>query len=51
MKEELARFETTLKEKQELEQIVAEQKKKILILEKDIKDRQATKELHERRIG
>ena len=30
---------------------MAEQKKKILILEKEIKDRQVTKELHERRIG
>ena len=51
MREELARFEATLAEKAELERVTAEQKRKILILEKEIKDRQSTKELHERRIG
>jgi hypothetical protein len=35
----------------ELEHTVSEQKKKIMLLEKDIKDRQVTKELYERRIG
>jgi hypothetical protein len=35
----------------ELERVGAEQKRKILLLEKEIKDRQATKDLHERRIG
>jgi hypothetical protein len=29
----------------------AEQRRRILVLEKEIKDRQSTKELHERRIG
>lgn len=51
MREELLRSESTLAEKQELERVNAEQKKKILLCEKQIKDRQSTKELHERRIG
>ena len=51
MRDELLRFESTLQEKNDLEQTVAEQKKKILLLEKEIKDRIVTKELHERRIG
>jgi hypothetical protein len=51
MREELGRFETTLAEKAELERVCAEQKRRILLLEKEIKDRQSTKELHERRIG
>ena len=51
MKEELTRFDTTVQEKAELEQLVSEQKKRILILEKELKDSQVTKELHERRIG
>ncbi len=51
MKEELNKFESTLAEKVELERLHAEQKRKILLLEKEIKDRQSTKELHERRIG
>lgn len=46
MKDELARFEATLAEKAELERVCAEQKRKILLLEKEIKDRQSTKELH-----
>lgn len=51
MRDQLTRFDTTLQEKIELEQLVSEQKKKILILEKELKDNQVTKELHERRIG
>lgn len=51
MREELGKFEATLKEKEELEQLSAEQKKKILVLEKEIRDRQTIKEQHERRIG
>lgn len=51
MRDELGRFEATLAEKVELERVGAEQKRKILMLEKEIKDRQSTKELHERRIG
>ena len=46
MKEELNKFEQTVQDKQDLEQVVSEQKKKILILEKDIKDKQVTKEMH-----
>ena len=42
----MLRFESTLQEKNDLEQTVAEQKKKILLLEKEIKDRIVTKELH-----
>lgn len=51
MKDELARFQATVKEKEELEHVNAQQKLKILVLEKDIKDRQTTKELYQRRIG
>ena len=43
MKEELARFEKTLADKEELERVSGEQKKKILMQEQEIRDRQSTK--------
>ncbi len=38
-------------EKTELEQVLTETKKKNLLLERDIKDKQSTKQLYEKRIG
>lgn len=43
IRDELNRFEQTVVEKNDLEKALAEQKKKILMLEKEIKDRQTTK--------
>lgn len=40
-----------MEEKTELEQSLAQAKKKNLLLERDLKDKQSTKELYEKRIG
>lgn len=51
IKDELLKVKQTMDQKTELEQQLLEAKKNILILERDVKDKQNSKEVYEKRIG
>ena len=51
IREDLIRVKEVMEEKKELEHTLMESKKKILLLEREIKEKQSTKELYEKRIG
>ena len=51
IKDQLNKLKDLNEERDELQQVVLEKKKRILQLEKELKDKQSIKELYEKRIG